>query len=115
MIRGVVWRTLLQERASYSQTFFSVTEGYLLNNFLPFRLGEVGRAYLLSQKAKLDFWSVFSTIFIERALDLALAVGLPEVGLPAWILGVQIAAGVFLPLLAGLFTLARHARLEADL
>lgn len=74
-VRTVVWRTLLQERATFSQVFFTITEGYLLNNVLPFRLGEIGRAFLLSQKANLSFWQVFSTILIERVLDLAMAAG----------------------------------------
>jgi uncharacterized protein (TIRG00374 family) len=47
-----------------------VGEGYLLNNFLPFRLGELGRAFLLSRKTSLTFMEVLPTIFIERAMDL---------------------------------------------
>lgn len=78
----MVWRTLLQNKANYSQVFFTVTEGYLLNNLLPFRLGEVARALLLSQKASLPFWEVLSTIVIERILDLAMAVGLILITLP---------------------------------
>ncbi|MGE5776083.1 MAG: lysylphosphatidylglycerol synthase domain-containing protein, partial [Chloroflexota bacterium] len=50
-IRAMVWRTLLRNRASYVDVFFTIGEGYLLNNFLPFRLGEVGRAFLLSRKS----------------------------------------------------------------
>ena len=49
MVRGLVWRTLLRERVSYRDTFLTLMEGYLLNNFLPFRLGEIGRAFLLSR------------------------------------------------------------------
>jgi uncharacterized protein (TIRG00374 family) len=82
LVRGMVWRTLLQNKASYSQVFFTVTEGYLLNNLLPFRLGEVARALLLSQKANLQFWGVLSTIVIERILDLAMAAGLILITLP---------------------------------
>jgi uncharacterized membrane protein YbhN (UPF0104 family) len=41
-IRTIVWRTLLRNRASYADVFFTIGEGYLLNNFLPFRLGEIG-------------------------------------------------------------------------
>lgn len=113
LVRGLVWRTLLQEQASYSQTFFTIAEGYLLNNLLPFRLGEVGRAFLLSQKAKLGFWQVFSTILIERVLDLAMAAGLLlstlafVVGAPwavqaAWVSAVLVISG-----LAMLYALAR--------
>ncbi len=75
-VRSIVWRTLLYEQATFSQVFLTVNEGYLLNNILPFRLGEVGRAFLLSKKAELGFLQVLSTIIVERALDLALAVGL---------------------------------------
>lgn len=75
-VRGMVWHTLLQHKASYRDTFFTINEGYLLNNLLPFRLGELGRAYLLGRKAGLSFWQVISTILVERALDLIMASGL---------------------------------------
>ena len=71
MVRGIVWRTLLRGRASYRDVFWTLTEGYLLNTVLPFRLGEVGRAFLLGRKAKLGFMDVLSTIIIERVLDIA--------------------------------------------
>ena len=70
MLRALVWRTILQEKASYSMTFWTASEGYLLNNLLPFRLGEIGRAFLLSRKAKLRFAEVLPSIVLERALDL---------------------------------------------
>jgi glycosyltransferase 2 family protein len=70
-IRGLVWRTLLRNRASYRDVFLTLSEGYLLNNFLPFRLGEVGRAFLLGRKSNLGFMDVLSTIVIERVVDLA--------------------------------------------
>jgi uncharacterized membrane protein YbhN (UPF0104 family) len=65
-----VWRTLLRNRASFSDVFFTIGEGYLLNNFLPFRLGEVGRAFLLSRKSDMQFMEILPTIVIERAMDL---------------------------------------------
>lgn len=70
-VRGVVWQTLLRGRASYRDVFLTLAEGYLLNNFLPFRLGEVGRAFLLGRKANIGFMDVLSTIVIERVVDLA--------------------------------------------
>jgi len=69
-IRAVVWRTLLRNRASYADVFWTIGEGYLLNNFLPFRLGEIGRAFLLSRKSDLQFMEILPTIVIERAMDL---------------------------------------------
>ncbi len=112
--RTFLWRTLLQEKATYHQVFFTLAEGYFLNNFLPFRLGEVARAFLLSRKARLEFWHVFSTILIERAFDIALAAGLFSITLP-FVVGAhssgQIAAVVGAIVIAGillLYTLARN-------
>ncbi len=113
-VRGLVWRTLLQEKASYSQVFLTLNEGYLLNNVLPFRLGELARAFLLSKKANLGFWEVFSTILIERALDVAFAAGLLFATLPfvmkvdfAWQAGVTMGSLV-LAGLGCLYLLARN-------
>ena len=69
-IRAIVWRTLLRDRPSYADVFWTVGEGYLLNNFLPFRLGEIGRAFLLSRKSDMQFMEILPTIVIERAMDL---------------------------------------------
>ena len=70
LIRALVWRTLLRDRPSFSDVFWTIGEGYLLNNFLPFRLGELGRAFLLSRKTGMQFMEILPTIVIERATDL---------------------------------------------
>ncbi|MDD5466411.1 MAG: lysylphosphatidylglycerol synthase transmembrane domain-containing protein [Anaerolineales bacterium] len=81
-VRGIVWLLLLEGQATYRQVFITINEGYLLNNLLPFRLGELGRAYLLGRKAGLNFWRVLSSIVVERSLDLAIAAGLLLITLP---------------------------------
>jgi uncharacterized protein (TIRG00374 family) len=81
-VRAIVWRTLLRERASYTDVLFTYGEGYLLNNFLPFRLGEIGRAFLLSRKANLQFLEVLPTIVIERAVDLGFSAAILLLSLP---------------------------------
>ncbi len=73
VVRAQVWRELLQGKPSFDQAFFTVSEGYLLNNLLPFRLGEIARSLLMSQKIRTPFWEVFSTVVIERLLDLVMA------------------------------------------
>jgi len=73
MVRGIVWRTLLQNRPSYRDTFITLGEGYLMNNFLPFRLGELGRAFLLSEKTELKFTKILPTIIVERIFDLIIS------------------------------------------
>src|SRR5690606_6014160 len=69
-VRALVWWTLLRNRPRYADVFWTVGEGYLLNNFLPFRLGELGRAFLLSRKSDMQFMEILPTIVIERVVDL---------------------------------------------
>lgn len=111
--RAAAWRTLLQEQVGLPQVFRAINEGYLLNNILPFRMGEIGRALLLSQSASLSFWQVGSTIVIERAFDLALSAGLLLGTLPfifgvAWARSAALASGVIVVI--GLLTLHLLAR-----
>jgi uncharacterized protein (TIRG00374 family) len=72
-VRGLAWRTLLRNKASYRDVFLTLSEGYLLNNVLPFRLGELGRAFLLGRKTDLGFMGVLPSIVVERVLDFAFA------------------------------------------
>jgi len=99
-VRGVVWRTLLRDRAPYRDVILAISEGYLLNNFLPFKLGEVGRAFLLGRKTKLGFMDVLSTIVIERAVDLAFSAAILLSAIP-FVVGAAGAEGIAV-LLGGL-------------
>jgi len=93
LVRGLVWRTLLRGKATYRDTFLTVCEGYLLNNFLPIRLGELGRAFLLGRKSQLDFLEVLPTIVIERFLDLAFAAAILLSAVP-YVVGATGAASI---------------------
>ena len=114
IVRAAAWRTLLQRRATLSNAFFSLCEGYLMNNILPFRLGEIGRAFLLGRKAGLDFWQVLPTVIVERAIDLAIGVGiflstLPFVVGADWALQAAVGTGAVVVLgLVALFIIARN-------
>ncbi|MFZ5911663.1 MAG: lysylphosphatidylglycerol synthase transmembrane domain-containing protein [Chloroflexota bacterium] len=112
-VRAIVWRTLLRERASYKDVFLTLGEGYLLNNFLPFRLGEIGKAFLLSRKSSLQFMEIIPTIVIERAVDLAYSAAILLVSLP-FVVGAEGAGQIGLIVgaivLAGLFVLYLLAR-----
>ncbi|MFZ6029403.1 MAG: lysylphosphatidylglycerol synthase transmembrane domain-containing protein [Chloroflexota bacterium] len=102
-VRAFAWRSLLADLPRYSDVFFAVNEGYLLNNLLPLRLGEVGRAFLLGRKplpendtavalptvetpentsATLGFWRTMSSVVVERVLDMAFGVTILLVSLP---------------------------------
>lgn len=88
MARAMAWRTLLEEKATFRQAFFALTEGYFINNIFPFRLGDVARAFLLSRTTPLRFWQIAPTIVIERALDLLIVVCLFLATLP-FVVGIE--------------------------
>lgn len=121
VVRGFAWRALLLGKAVWRDVFLTVSEGYLLNNLLPFRLGEVGRALLLGNKANLDFWRVLSSILVERALDLAFAGALflstiPFVVGAAWAREAVIGSVLLMVIgLSALFWLARNRALVLKL
>lgn len=80
-VRALAWYLMLQKVVPYRQVFFAMHAGYLLNNLLPFRLGELGRAYLLG-KDGLGFWRILPSILIERAFDMIFAAALLLGSLP---------------------------------
>lgn len=71
--RAAASRVLLENRPTFGQSFAAMMQGYLLNNVLPFRLGELGRAYLLGRKTGGSMFFTLPAIVIERAYDLAFA------------------------------------------
>lgn len=79
--RAKVWQTLLRDKPKYMDVVFAAGEGYLLNAFLPFRLGEVGRVFLLSRKSGLAFSEILPTVVIERVVDLVYSAAFLLIGL----------------------------------
>jgi hypothetical protein len=80
--RSMAWRTIMEEKVTFGNAFLVLNQGYLLNNVLPFRLGELGRALILGRISGLGFWRVLPTIVVERVFDLAIAVGMLLGSLP---------------------------------
>ena len=119
-VRGFVWRTLLRNRASYRDVFLTIMEGYLLNNFLPFRLGELGRAFLLSRKSEMKFVEILPTIVIERVTDLAFSAAMLIAAVP-FVVGAKgadrigfIVGGVVVAGLVAMYVLARNRQWALD-
>jgi uncharacterized protein (TIRG00374 family) len=119
-VRAIVWRTLLRERAPYGVVFLTLNEGYLLNNFLPFRLGEFGRAFLLSRKSDMQFAEILPTIIIERATDFGFTAAIFLASLPFVVgaagsdrIGIVIGVLVVIGLL-GMYLLARYDKWALD-
>jgi uncharacterized protein (TIRG00374 family) len=84
LLRALAWNRILGKNFDFKTSFFAMSAGYLLNNILPFRLGEFGRAALLAGrgKNKAPFLQVFASIITERTLDIFIASLLFLVTLP---------------------------------
>lgn len=80
--RAYAWRAILQERISLWQSYLLINSGYFVNTVLPFRLGEVSRAFLLIPSG-FGFWEALPTIILERIFDVGFALSLLFIGLPS--------------------------------
>jgi hypothetical protein len=109
--RAVRWRYLFPRRARPTHLFNAVMIGYMGNNLLPLRAGEVLRVYVVTRRGQ-RFWTTVTTLVVERALD-GLAVGvvlafvffqIPTPREVAWasevFVGLVLATGVLLVALA---------------
>lgn len=116
-IGGRAWRwSLLMDKTPLGATFHAMNIGYMLNMTLPFRLGEVARAYVIGARTSTSMTRAFSGVVLERLLDLATvvllfvlfaqAVPMPEALSKAAAIG---AALVVAMMLAGAFVVLRAA------
>lgn len=115
--RAMSWHTILNRAIPYARVFDALNEGYLLNNILPLRLGELGRAYLISRGQNIRTSQALSSVLVERVIDLCMVVGMLGVFLPL-VTGIELARQaaiasilVTLTALIGLFVLARSREL----
>ena len=90
-IRGCRWRLLMypDKSISLAKMFRLVNIGYLFNNVFPAKAGEVVRAVLAGREISGGIGQAFSTLLIERLLDvltvvLLLMLLIPVVDLPTW-------------------------------
>ena len=69
--RTLRWQVLLSriKIINVGTLFPIVVIGYMANNILPFRLGELVRGYYLKNKEEVSTATALSTIFIERIMD----------------------------------------------
>ena len=116
MARALCWHTLLQRQVTVFTTTVVMNEGYFLNNILPARVGELGRAFLMGRRTGLGTFRVLSTILVERAYDVAFAASLLLVTLPL-VLKMEQARPIVIFILtlivAGLFAIYLAARNRA--
>ena len=124
-IRAWRWRLMLDPlvQVSTGETYRATMIGFMANNVLPMRLGELVRAYSIGRSAGVSKSAAFATIVIERAFDLLailffLGIVLLRfsVHLPGWARAagyVAVAACLGLFLVMGLFRWKRELTLRA--
>lgn len=92
LLRTARWRVLLRTRdggpVSWSALWHATAMGFMANNTLPLRLGELVRSYAASRLGGVPLTAALSSIAVERALDALtlvalLGLGLFQAGLPA--------------------------------
>jgi uncharacterized protein (TIRG00374 family) len=81
-MRAASWRAILGFEVPFRRVYDAMNEGYLLNNLLPLRLGELGRAYLISRGSAVPVYRALSSVVVERVIDLIMAVVLLMAFLP---------------------------------
>jgi uncharacterized protein (TIRG00374 family) len=81
LVRAGAWQIILGKRISLKKSFFIINSGYFVNSFLPFRIGELTRAFLLLP-AGLKFWEALPSIVLERLFDIGFTLGFFFIGLP---------------------------------
>jgi uncharacterized protein (TIRG00374 family) len=104
VMRAQRWRLLVdhEPKVRYWKSFSALMIGYLFNNILPARAGDVARALELGRSESMSRTKVFATLVTERTVDLVTtlsllaAVLLSYPALPEWIKK----AGIFIFLLS---------------
>lgn len=79
--RGARWRTLLAPIAAipFGRVLGYTYQGYLANNVLPARLGELVRSHALGEGEGLSRTTVLGTVVVERIVDTVMVVAIAAV------------------------------------
>lgn len=82
-LRAVRWRVLLTPlaRVRLRATLASLLVGYLANNVLPARLGEVVRSHDLGERTGLSRAAVLGTVVVERVVDTLVVVSIASLAI----------------------------------
>lgn len=107
VIRGLRWQVLLRTLGNvpFRDVFAFLNIGYMVNDLLPLRAGEVVRSVLLASKEHFNTAAVLATVVVERLLDMLVLAGLalllmqlmplPALVKQAAVVAIFVAAAVF--------------------
>lgn len=74
IIRAIRWRMLISQhkQISFNITFSALATGFMVNNVLPAKMGELVRAEYIAREGHLSRGFSLGTVFAERMMDVAL-------------------------------------------
>ncbi len=83
LIRAVRWQRLILpiQRVRYVPILGYLLVGYLANNVLPARLGELVRSHYLGDRERISRASTLGTVVVERVVDIAVVVAIAAVAI----------------------------------
>ncbi len=116
VVRAHRWQLILApiKRVPFGSAFSAVSIGFMANNVLPMRAGEVVRAVVIGRKESISRSAALATVAVERVFDVLalvgiLAIGAVTHGLPSEIhTPLRVFAVVSVAVLAALAVVARR-------
>ena len=67
--RACRWKYLFPPRSDLPGLVPAMMIGYMVNNLLPLRAGEIVRVYVVARRGSAKFWTAAATLIVERVLD----------------------------------------------
>lgn len=100
VIRGIRWGYFFKKKIKFQSLFGMMMIGFMVNNILPARIGEVTRAYMIGKKENISRSLSFATIILERIFDglsLLFILGISMIfsKFPGWVKGIGL-IGLFI-------------------
>ncbi|HEY5159204.1 MAG TPA: lysylphosphatidylglycerol synthase transmembrane domain-containing protein [Anaerolineales bacterium] len=115
--KAIRWQLLLavHKAPSFGRAFSILSVGLMVNTFLPARLGEFARAYLMGEAEADSKVYVLGTVAVEKVADLLfllllLAALLLQMALPVWLAGPARGMALVLAILVPCFVLLAWQR-----
>ncbi|MGZ6338924.1 MAG: lysylphosphatidylglycerol synthase transmembrane domain-containing protein [Candidatus Limnocylindrales bacterium] len=83
ILRGLRWQRLIApiHRVAYGRLLAYMLVGYLANNVLPARLGELVRSHYLGDREGISRTTTLGTVVVERVVDAAVLVAIAAVAI----------------------------------
>ena len=101
LLRGIRWRLLFSfaQRVPYISLLSVLMIGFLANNLLPARLGEVTMAFLIHHKERVGKSRAVGVILLDRLFDVfalvtLLSPVLLDPSFPPWVQGIGVVGGI---------------------